>query len=121
MKFVLMAFGFVLATASSSAWASGCDPRDSGSELLSSMEITSSGQIVCEEGKRCIFDMNPSLQLTGEMISAVSGAKYIAKANGKIEYSHVWGSCEQSGYTTVMTFEIDGQTYSKELSFSSQF
>lgn len=121
MKFVLMAFGLVLATASSSAWASGCNPNDSGSELLSSMEIASSGQIVCEEGKRCVFNMYPDLQLTGTSISTVSGTKDIANAHGKIEHSHVWGSCDQSGYTTVMTFEIDGQKYSKELSFSSQF
>ena len=121
MKLVFVVLGFVLSTVSSSAWASGCDPSDGGSEILGTMEFPVSGTLNCIEGQRCKLQISYDVELTGSEISPVTGQKEVKGVIAKIVRLKEWGSCGANGETTSIEVQIDGIRYSKDLSFYSQY
>jgi len=117
MKLVLLAIGMVFSVVSNSALASGCDPRDSGSEVVSKMDVVISGNLVCSAGNLCAFEVSGSdLKLYGTQLSAVDGSQRMTNVPGIIVFEKSWGSCEGYNETISLSVGINGQKFSGNLS-----
>jgi hypothetical protein len=122
MKLVLLAIGLALSVVSTNSMASGCDPRDSGSEVIGSMEITVSGELVCVAGNVCVLDVEGSdLKLTGAEISPIDGKQYLGSLPGTITREKFWGSCEGNFEHVRVEVVIKGQKFTGNLSSHSDF
>ena len=117
MKTVLLAIAVMFSVVSTNAWASGCDPRDGGSEVISKMDVVISGNLVCKAGAYCFFEVSGSdLKLYGTEISVVDGSQLINKVAAGIVFENSWGSCDGNYETVVLSVVINGQTFSGQLS-----
>lgn len=122
MKLVLLAIGLAFSVVSTNALASGCNPNDGGSEVVSSMEFKVSGDLVCVAGNVCVLQLAGSdLKLTGTELSAVNGTQYVGNLAGKITHEKSWGSCEGYNETVSLSVVINGQKFSGNLSSYSGF
>lgn len=122
MKTVLLAIAVMFSVVSSNALASGCNPHDGGSEVLSKMDVVISGNLVCKAGELCFLDVSGSdLKLYGTELAVVDGSQVLSKVVASIVWEKFWGSCEGNYQTIVLSTQISGQTFSGQLSSQPGF
>ncbi|MNK83780.1 hypothetical protein D3C87_1036060 [compost metagenome] len=122
MKLVLLAIGMVFSVVSTNAMASGCDPYDGGSEVISKMDVIVSGQLVCVAGELCVLEVSgSSLKLYGTELSSVNGTERVSSTAGTIVFEKTWGSCTGYDEAVVFSVEINGQKFSGKLSSYSGY
>jgi hypothetical protein len=122
MKLVLLAIGLAFSVVSTQALASGCNPNDAGHEVIGTMEIKVSGELVCVAGSVCSLQVSGSdLKLTGTELSAISGTQYVGNLPATITYEKSWGSCEGYNETASLAVVINGQKFSGNLSSYSGY
>lgn len=122
MKTVLLAIAVMFSVVSSNALASGCNPNDGGSEVLSKMDVVISGNLVCKAGELCFLDVSGSdFKLYGTELAVVDGSQVLSKVVASIVWEKFWGSCEGNNQTIVLSTQISGQTFSGQLSSQPGF
>jgi|GEM_PF-3831977 hypothetical protein len=119
MKFIILTIVSALALVSN-ANASGCNPNQSGEDIIESISFKTSGTVKCVGYEDCTFTMNAS---NGEAGLILRGPKKmqdfeaeVSNISAQVNKVRIWSSCFADEESTVIEAIIDGAVFRAEVS-----